>query len=127
MSLVAAVHAGYIAQLSLVDNTEARVAPASCTADDMYTDCTVLFSSAKAHFTKENKNMFAFQTFTEARVFSTGAHRLVYYCPVHKYNWAKHSVCTKSLNEKAVAHSMLLGSKKNQKRRCPYFSILRGH
>ena len=29
--LVDAVHAGYIAQLSLVDNTEARVAPGSCT------------------------------------------------------------------------------------------------
>ena len=29
----------------------------------MYTDCTVLFSSAQAHFTKENKNMFAFQTY----------------------------------------------------------------
>ena len=29
--MVDAVHAGYIAQLSLVDNTEARVAPGRCT------------------------------------------------------------------------------------------------
>jgi hypothetical protein len=60
----------------------------------MYTECTVLFSSAHAHFTKENKNMFAFQTSTDAT----------------------------SLNEKAVARI-----KKCQKRRCHYFSILRGH
>jgi hypothetical protein len=71
--------------------------------------------------------MLAFQTSTEARFLSKSAHRLVYYCPLHKYNWAKHSVCTTSLNEKAVAHSTLLGSKNVRKKRFPYFSILRGH
>jgi hypothetical protein len=76
----------------------------------MYTECTVLFSSAQAHFTKENKKIFAFQTSSDAGFLSKSSHRL-YYCPVNKYNWAKHSVCTTSLNEKAVAHSTLLGSK----------------
>jgi hypothetical protein len=67
--------------------------------------------------------MFAFQTYTEARFLSTSAHRLVYYCPVHKYNWAKHSVCTTSLNEKAVAHSTLLGSKNVREEAVPIFQF----
>jgi hypothetical protein len=66
--------------------------------------------------------MFAFQTSTDARFIS--AHILVYYCPVHKYNWAKHSVCTTSLNKKAVAHSTLRGSKNVRKEGV---TILRGH
>ena len=42
--------------LSLVDNTEARLATADNTvqtADDMYTECTILFSLAQAHFAKQ--------------------------------------------------------------------------
>jgi hypothetical protein len=66
--------------------------------------------------------MFAFQTSTEARFLSTSAHRLVY-CPVHKYNWSKHSVCTTSLNKKAVAHSTLLGSKNVRKKGIPIFQF----
>jgi hypothetical protein len=89
----------------------------------MYTECTVLLSSAQAHFTKENKNMFALHTSTDPRFLSTSAGRLVYYCPVHKYNWAKHSVCTTSLTEKAVAHSTLLRSKDVRKEGDPIFQF----
>ena len=42
--------------LWLVDNTEARLATADNTvqtADDMYTECTILFSLAQAHFAKQ--------------------------------------------------------------------------
>jgi hypothetical protein len=67
--------------------------------------------------------MFAFQTSTYARFLITSAHRLVYYCPVHKYNWARDSVCTTTLNEKAVAHSTLLGSKNVRKEGVPIFQF----
>ena len=49
-----------------------------------------------------------FQTSTVARFLSTSVRRLVYFYTVHKYNLAKHSVYTTSLNKMAVAHSTLL-------------------
>jgi hypothetical protein len=56
--LVDAVHAGYIAQLSLVDNTEARVAPGSNvqTADDMYTTMHVELHTTTKTTTNKKKD-----------------------------------------------------------------------
>ena len=64
-----AVHTGYIVQFSLVDYTEARVAVGISTVlyKELMTEFTVLFRLARVHFTKETKNMFAFQTSTDAR------------------------------------------------------------
>ena len=61
------------------------------------------------------QNMFTLQTSADARFPSTSVHRLVYCCPVQQHNWAKHSVCTTSLGENALAHSILLGSKNVRK------------